>query len=356
MRVNFNVSYFIKHLETCDGPPKSAKLSGAGMKSITSMLQQHPPVASCDSELEEPCPGLTAHNDTRIANYFEHSGAMGGGAPSVTKVAKELFGRKAVYADLSTKVKEKVQTAQMHQWKWRNDRSAGRVFSTSCKKTVGVHNPPLPCTACCQLLSLKAFKNALNVDVPDDKNFKFNNTVYQGKSHIDLYAKCSGLRWIIEAEDRNSPYICYAAGVLLGKYKGDEFFASLLEAVVMKADKESRGVGMQGFRYSPDLLEFAHIVATHSPRAYSFIKKYLPTPTPRTLARQRTQYPRPMIGIHEQAFDMVRDNLEALKYNGPVGLSCDDTKLTAAFRPYFDKERGKHYIIGNHQEIRGMPI
>jgi hypothetical protein len=51
----------------------------------------------------------------------------------------------------------------------------------------------------------------------------------------------------------------------------------------MKADKEERGVGMQGFQYSPDLLEFSHIVATHSPRAYHFIKDYLPLPTPRTI-------------------------------------------------------------------------
>ena len=68
-----------------------------------------------------------------------------------------------------------------------------------------------------------------------------------------------------------------------GKYKGDEFFASLLQAILMKADKQEHGVGMQGFHYSPDLLEFAHIVATHSPRAYRFIKDHLPLPTPRTI-------------------------------------------------------------------------
>jgi hypothetical protein len=88
---------------------------------------------------------------------------------------------------------------------------------------------------------------------------------------------------INDVQDPKSPYIQYAEGIMSGKYKGDQFFASLLQAIVMKADKEDRGVGMQGFQYSPDLLEFSHIIATHSPRAYRFIKDYLPLPAPRTI-------------------------------------------------------------------------
>jgi hypothetical protein len=43
---------------------------------------------------------------------------------------------------------------------------------------------------------------------------------------------------MINFQDPNLPYIRYIEGIMSGKYKGDEFFASLLQAIVMKADKE----------------------------------------------------------------------------------------------------------------------
>ena len=36
-----------------------------------------------------------------------------------------------------------------------------------------------------------------------------------------------------------------------------------------------------------------------------------------------------------------------LEYDGPVALSCDDTKLLAAFRPYYDWELDGFYVIGH---------
>lgn len=41
------------------------------------------------------------------------------------------------------------------------------------------------------------------------------------------------------------------------------------------------------------------------------------------------------------------EQLKKLNYYGPVGLSCDDTKLTPAFRPYYDKTTDKHYLLGS---------
>lgn len=60
-------------------------------------------------------------------------------------------------------------------------------------------------------------------------------------------------------------------------------FGCLLQAVVVKREKQVRGVGMQNFKYSPDLVEFAHIVHTHSSKAYDALKEFLPLPNPRTL-------------------------------------------------------------------------
>ena len=53
--------------------------------------------------------------------------------------------------------------------------------------------------------------------------------------------------------------------------------------MVSRKDKERRGVGLQGFKYTPGLTEFAHIINIHSPRAYQAIRNILPVPTARNL-------------------------------------------------------------------------
>ena len=50
--------------------------------------------------------------------------------------------------------------------------------------------------------------------------------------------------------------------------------------------------------------------------------------------------------ICDHTFKLVEDHLNALDYNGPVGLSCDDTKLFATFRLYWDKEQDSYVLVG----------
>ena len=75
----------------------------------------------------------------------------------------------------------------------------------------------------------------------------------------------------------------YVKGVLDGKHKDDNLFGALLQAVVMKWDKEARGVSLQGFKFAPDLIELAHIVFTHSPHAYESLQEHFSLPTSWTL-------------------------------------------------------------------------
>jgi hypothetical protein len=89
--------------------------------------------------------------------------------------------------------------------------------------------------------------------------------------------------YILPQEHQTSPMMRYAQGVMSGKYKEDDLFGSLMQAVVLRRDKEERGIGMQGFKYAPNLVEWAHIVFTHSPRAYKSVQEYLPLPKARTL-------------------------------------------------------------------------
>lgn len=62
---------------------------------------------------------------------------------------------------------------------------------------------------------------------------------------------------------------------------------------------------------------------------------------------QRARQPRFPVGIQPRTFELVQDTLKRLGYSGPVALSCDDTKLLASFRPYYDEDLKGFYVLGN---------
>ncbi|KAF8877790.1 hypothetical protein BD779DRAFT_1448231 [Infundibulicybe gibba] len=242
-----------------------------------------------------PCPGLQEARYEKIGVYLDRTGALGGGAPSVSAIAHELFGKR--FRKLSVPRKKQVKLAQKHEWLWHNDHGNGTVFSASCMKVASdrrYHDPnrPWPCWKCQSLLSTKTFQNLIRISPPPDENYKYINMEYRNEWLGSLYGRSVGLREIMEVrsyypnlnqDTTNNPLIKYTKGVISGKYQGNDLFGTLLQAVVVKRDKEQRGVGIQNFKYAPELIEFAHIVHTHSPRAYETIKEFLPVPSPRTL-------------------------------------------------------------------------
>ena len=52
------------------------------------------------------------------------------------------------------------------------------------------------------------------------------------------------------------------------------------------------------------------------------------------------------MGIEDHTFQLVEDHLAALNHTGPVGLSCDDTKLFSSLRLFWDKEKNAYFLIG----------
>jgi len=50
--------------------------------------------------------------------------------------------------------------------------------------------------------------------------------------------------------------------------------------------------------------------------------------------------------ICNQTFTLVDEHLTALGYEGPVGLSCDDSKLFKSWRIYWDSEQKSHFVVG----------
>ncbi|KAF8905727.1 hypothetical protein CPB84DRAFT_1823080 [Gymnopilus junonius] len=330
MKEPYNTGNFKVHISKCKGTPKSHKLPAGGMQPISSFFSKKTANGAKSASASKaciplPCPGLCETVYPEVELYLDRSGARGGGGPSISSLACELFGKK--FRNLSPTRKRQVRTAQSHEWLWHNDHINGVVYSTSCTKegqsSGGSGNNSekmvLPCTSCKSLLAKKLFKN-------------------------------TGLPvWALQWTARNN------GGVASGQYKGDDMFGYLLQAVVVKRDKEIRGVGMQNFKHKPDLVEFAHIIHTHSARAYNSLREFLPLPNPRTLhylqfiyrARlHRSRQPRFPTGIQNRTFSLVIDRLNQLQYDGPVALSCDDTKLLASLRPYYDHDREGFFLMG----------
>ena len=174
MQTPYNISNFKQHIKKCEGPPKSSKTPGGGMMTIDMIfkkqLDTQPFVGSSyTKKITLPCPGLRKGDKMGIEGYLERTGAGGGGSPSITSIAKDLYGK--AHWRLSPSHKRQVLVAQMHEWKWRNDHRIEVIFSTNCtKEALTLHLPkpnlkntsqPQPCGPCQSLLQLKSFKNAV---------------------------------------------------------------------------------------------------------------------------------------------------------------------------------------------------
>ena len=220
MKEPYNTGNFNSHIGKCQGTPKSQKLPAGGMKTIESFFAKAGPATSNSSpgqaisnvpkpsnNLILPCLGLREASYTQIRDYLERTGANGGGSPSVSFLATELFGKK--YRHLSKSRKQQVKMAQRHEWLWHNHHTEGAVYSTKCTKEAEVqypsssessHSDPvlLLCKNCDKLFKLKAFKNVLRIPRPADENYKYVNVEYRNEKLASLFGRCKGLREIME--------------------------------------------------------------------------------------------------------------------------------------------------------------
>ncbi|KAI0054688.1 hypothetical protein BV25DRAFT_1816702, partial [Artomyces pyxidatus] len=99
-------------------------------------------------------------------------------------------------------------------------------------------------------------------------------------------------------------------------------------------------------RYTPTTIEWSQIVHVLSKQAFQAIRCVLPLPTSRTLEQRRRREILFPIGITERTFVVLKGRLDDLKYGGPVGLACDDTKLLPSLRPHYDSERECYVLLG----------
>ncbi|TBU21591.1 hypothetical protein BD311DRAFT_743520 [Dichomitus squalens] len=288
-----------------------------------------------------PCGGITPAHDSRVERYLERSGAAGGGSPSLEKLTQEMYEDGGLkFRDLDHEQKEAVRVEQRHRQTWENVRSHGMfaVFSRSCSKTITdpsqlVIEPQL-CHKCLDILRSKAFKNALNVKMPNDANVKFTNKVYRNVTLGKLYAKTHGLQALLEnATSPDSIFTHFAISVHKGEFTSHTVLLDLVRATMELEQRKAGGIGLQHFNYGPALVSFAQVSAIISPELYRMLRMHFQLPDLRTLARQRAKMPRFPTGICERTFKIALKYIQDLGFmEGPVALSCDDTKLHSAWR------------------------
>ncbi|KAK7684415.1 hypothetical protein QCA50_012362 [Cerrena zonata] len=97
---------------------------GNGSKSLVGMLKdgtwKGKATASKEVESKEPCPGLSERQNPLIPLYCDRTGAVGGGARSVTKIAEEMYGEETIFKLLSDQQKIRVRERQRIEHRWRN--------------------------------------------------------------------------------------------------------------------------------------------------------------------------------------------------------------------------------------------
>jgi hypothetical protein len=161
-------------------------------------------------------------------------------------------------------------------------------------------------------------------------------------------------------------------GVLEGKYKS-AIFPGMIAAFVTLEGKKECGVGNQNFQYAPGFKEFMLILRSHGRHMYEFVTTHILMMEDRSILwvinppnvyviltlHQRKfnklRIPRFPVTICPQSFDLICDHLAKLAYTGPVGLSCDDTKLSSALQPYWDRDAECHFILGGSGDPIQVP-
>ncbi|KAH9855569.1 hypothetical protein C2E23DRAFT_813848 [Lenzites betulinus] len=348
--------------------------SSSGSKSESDMDSDEEGLVELPEADLLPCHGITAARESQVVTYLNRTGATGGGARSITALAKERYG--VAFKELSARRQAIINRDQENDRKWRNDHVAHAVFSTSCRKTVSssAFRFPLPtsasrqdtttlgsegqamCSNCAEVMRSSTFKQALRVPTPSSDHYKHLNKKYRNETMSRLYLKVVGLKDLVQEQSSElSVFARFALGIHQGKYDSRGYIVDLVKALVEVDDRKARGVGMQNFTYGPALVEFATTCAILSPEVYRILSMQFQIPSPRTLQRYRAKSPRFPIMINDQTFDVAAEYMKRLGYgSGPVALSCDDTKLHPAYRTYYDNDRQMHLLIGGTDEPRAV--
>ncbi|KAH9945584.1 hypothetical protein B0H21DRAFT_709290 [Amylocystis lapponica] len=349
MRVLYDTKYWKTHRRS-----KKCQANRATGLRKTTINQFFKPIgtqAVLRSNIPVPCPGLMRTSDPRVDQYLRRTSTPGGGAPSRPKLAKKIYKSETIsWSDLSKKRREVVLREEELQYKWRNSRTTGAVFSTACAKTV--HMPtmdttPVPCAQCMALKSLHTFQVALNRPMPSEENMKYVPKSWRCENLGEIYMKYRGVRKLIDEDQGKSPWLKFGKGVVEGHYDGNTVLLGAIKAMVEKTDRLAKGKSLKNMTYSGIFSDFANCLASVSTRAYLTFRRHFGGPTVRSLQQTRARLPRFQPGISETNLGLACAVLLKLGYRGPLALSWDDTALEPAISVWQQSKDSACAILGS---------
>ena len=140
--------------------------------------------------------------------------------------------------------------------------------------------------------------------------------------------------------------------VAAGNLDDKPVFLDLVQVLTVQAERRVRGCGLQNMKYPPAFDEWCHEILCIRPEAYRSFCRQFSGRTERSFLDKRSKSPRFRQGISPQVLKYASKYLEDYGYpvNAPLALSVDDTKLLPAFRPYYDNQVDKWFLVGNAGE------
>ncbi|KZV87328.1 hypothetical protein EXIGLDRAFT_573080, partial [Exidia glandulosa HHB12029] len=187
---------------------------------------------------------------------LDRSPALGGGARSVTKIARGVFGDAELeYSKLSEAEKAIVFAVERHEWLWSNHHQLRTVKAVDCLQSFSARSGSRPvCSRCDALLHNNDFQSALNHKTSGDPSkAKHTPSRFRQDGLLEISLMQHQLAGLLQADgSKESLWTRFIKGALRGDFTDDKVFLGLLEAVLVVKDKDRRGVGMQNMKWNPD--------------------------------------------------------------------------------------------------------
>ncbi|KAL0067261.1 hypothetical protein AAF712_005657 [Marasmius tenuissimus] len=125
-------------------------------------------------------------------------------------------------------------------------------------------------------------------------------------------------------------------------------FLDLTQVVIDIAEHEAKGKGLQNITHPPALNDWCHELACICPESYCLFQSTFGGCSERSFQKKRSEAPKFQQGITEQVKTMTERYLSSYGYSKdrPLAFAVDDTKLLTAFRPFYDTQKEKWFVIG----------
>lgn len=140
----------------------------------------------------------------------------------------------------------------------------------------------------------------------------------------------------------------FAKQLAAGRFVDRPVYLDLLRVWVAKAEREARNKGMRNFRYPPIFDAICHDLFCLRPEAYRAVQREFGGRSERSSLQVHSLGPVFQQGIspavYERAIAYYKDHGYPL--DAPSALSVDGSKALQALVPEYNKETGKHHLVG----------